>query len=171
VIPPDIDSQHEEYSMNNSQRSWLLGLAAATALLSPGCSPKMPPVVPVSGTVYLDGKPLPLACIEFVPDLKDFGAESNSYAITDEEGRYSLTFGSQQISGAVTAKHRVVVTEYIPSEYRGLSAKAQQQLAEYQKKLKNRPIPDGYGVVSRTPLEVEVKKGQETYDLPLTRGR
>jgi hypothetical protein len=157
--------------MTNLQRTSLLGSAVAAILLSPGCSPKMPPVVPVSGTIYLDGKPLPLACVEFVPDLQDFGAESNSSAITDEEGRYTLICSYQQKSGAVVAKHRVVVTEYVPDELRGLSARAQQQLADYQKKLKNRPIPQSYGVVSRTPLDIEVKKGQETYDLQLTRGR
>ena len=42
-------------------------------------------------------------------------------------------------------------------------------LAVYQAKLKNRPIPDNYAVYIRTPLTVEVKAGQTTYDLQLTR--
>jgi hypothetical protein len=131
----------------------------------------MPPVVPVSGTAYLDGKPLPLAHIEFVPDLKHFGAESNSSAVTDEEGRFTLLCSHQQQAGAVVATHHVVIIEYVPDELRGFSAKAQQKLAEYQAKLKNRPIPEQYSALSRTPLTVEVKAGQETYDLQLTRSR
>ena len=144
---------------------------AFVAILAAGCSPKMPPVVPASGTVYLDGQPLPLARVEFVPDLKHFGAESNSTAVTDEEGRFTLTCNHEQKSGAVVAMHRVLVIEHIPDDLRGVSAKAQERLAQYQSRLKNRPIPEEYAIVSRTPITVEVKQGQHTYDIHLTRAK
>jgi hypothetical protein len=157
--------------MCSGYRVLSMGLALIVIVLGPGCAPKMPPVVPVSGTVYLDGKPLPLARVEFVPDLKNFGAESNSSAVTDEEGRYTLICNVQQQSGAVVATHHVLVIEHIPDELRGMSEKSQRQLVEYQAKLKNRPIPEDYSNVSKSPLTVEVKPGQATYDLHLTRGR
>ena len=91
--------------------------------------------------------------------------------MTDEQGHYTLVCSYQQQPGAVVATHHVLVIEHIPDEMRGMSAKVQQQLAIYQAKLKNRPIPDVYGTLSRTPLIVEVKAGQETYDLQLSRNR
>jgi hypothetical protein len=138
-------------------------------LLPAGCSPKLPPIVPVSGTVYLDGQPLPLAQVEFVPELKHFGAESNSSAITDEQGHFSLVCVYEQKPGAVVATHRVVVTEHIPEDMRGMNAQAQQRLSQHLAALKNRPIPDQYSTVSRTPATVEVKQNQDTYDIYLTR--
>lgn len=157
-----------------SKPSRLLRCAACAALiglalLNGGCAPKLPPIVPVSGTVYLNGEPLPFARIEFVPDLKHFGAETNSTAITDENGRFTLVCNLQQQPGAVVAAHHVTVMEHTPDEMRGMSAKAQQQLSEYQAKLKNRPIPEVYASVSQSPLTVEIKAGQSTYDLQLTR--
>lgn len=157
-----------------ARRFRLFPCAASAALLlvvSSGCDPRVPPIVPVSGTVYLDGQPLPFARVEFVPDLKHFGAETNSFAVTDENGHFSLVCMLQQQPGAVVANHHVLVMEHTPDEMRGMSARAQQQLAEYQAKLKNRPIPDFYAMVSQSPVTVEVKAGQETYDIQLTRRR
>jgi hypothetical protein len=155
--------------MTKISRCGLLAFATLGLAMTSGCTPKLPAIVPVSGTVYLDGKPLAFANIEFVPDLRDFGAESNSTAVTDEEGHYSLVCSYRQQPGAVVATHHVLVMEHIPDEMRGMSARAQKQLSEYQAKLKNRPIPDFYATLSRTPLTVEVKPGQETYDLQLSR--
>jgi hypothetical protein len=146
-----------------------LALAAGTALLGPGCANQPPAIVPAEGTVYLDGKPLPLARIEFVPELKNFGAEYNSTAVTDENGHFVLTCAINQQAGAAVATHRVVVTEHTPDDMRGMSGQAQAKLADYLAKLKNRPIPEQYGVFSKTPLTVEVKKGQTTYDVQMTR--
>jgi hypothetical protein len=142
-------------------------LVLAVALL-PGCKPKPPEIVPVEGTVYLDGQPVPLARVDFVPDLADFGAEYMSSAVTDEKGHFVLmtTAGAP---GAAVAKHKVVVAEYTPEELRGFSPAAQDRLAAYQAKLKNRPIPEQYGIAVKTPLTVEVKPGQTTYDLQLKR--
>jgi len=144
------------------------GLAALAALLTAtGCKPTPPPVVPAEGTVYLDGQPLPFAQIDFIPELKDFGAEMNSTAVSDENGKFVLKSAYQQQSGAAVATHRVLVTEFVPDDMRSMGA--QGKLAAYQAKLKNRPIPDVYAVYIRTPLTVEVKPGQTTYDLQLTR--
>ena len=87
--------------MNYLARNGGAALALVALLSSTGCSPKMPPVVPVSGTVYLDGQPLPLARLEFVPELKNFGAESNSTAVTDEAGHFTLICA--QATNAVVA--------------------------------------------------------------------
>src|SRR5262245_11504648 len=136
----------------------LAGVALAAGLA--GCSKSPPPVTEVRGQVLLDGKPLPHAQVVFQPQLKDFGAEQNSTAVTDEEGRFTLKTMADK-PGAVVGTHKVLVTEYTPENLRGMSADAQKSAAQYQAKLKNRPIPDDYGNLVQTPLQVEVKKDQQ----------
>lgn len=150
-----------------TRRTLLTGLALA--LLAPGCSTKPPAVVPVEGVVTLDGVPLPRAHVEFVPDLKDFGAEYNSSAVTDENGRFTLVCALGGQPGAAVATHKVLVTEHTPDELRGMSAQAQTDLARYMSQLKNRPIPEAYANLAKTPLTVEVKAGQGPVELKLTR--
>jgi hypothetical protein len=145
----------------------LFRFLAASLVLASGCAPKPPAIVPVEGTVYLDGQPLPQARVEFIPQLKDFGAEYNSSAITDENGHFVLTCALGQQPGAAVATHKVLVTENTPDDLRGMGAQA--KLAEYLAKLKNRPIPDGYGVLSKTSLNVEIKPGQGPVELKLSR--
>lgn len=144
-------------------------LAIGLACLAVGCSPSPPVVVPLEGTVTLDGAPLPCARVEFVPDLKQFGAEYGSTAVTDENGRFVLVCTLGKRPGAVVSTHKVLVTEYIPDELRATTPATQAKLAEYQARLKNRPIPDQYGSLARSPLTVEVKEAG-TRDLKLTRG-
>jgi hypothetical protein len=142
---------------------------AALCLSAAGCGKQSPPpVTEAGGVVLLNGNPLPNAQVQFVPDLSGFGAELNSTAITDEQGRFQLTCAKDQQAGAVVAKHRVVVTD-APSKYRGPSAEAQAGYASYVKTLKNRPIPEQYGSVGGTPLRVEVKADQKEYKIELTR--
>lgn len=152
-----------------NRRALAAALAAASALLIPRCAPKPPAIVPVEGTVYLDGKPLPMAQVEFVPQLKDFGAEYNSSAVTDEKGHFVLVCAYGQQPGAAVATHKVLVTDHVPDDMRGMSGQAQARLSGYLAKLQNRPIPEPYAVLSRTPLTVEVKPGQATYELQLSR--
>ena len=55
----------------------------------------------VSGTVYLDEKPLPNAHVEFQPDQG-----SPSYGTTGQEGNFTLNF-SHNRRGAIPGKHTV----------------------------------------------------------------
>jgi hypothetical protein len=146
------------------------GVGLVTVLTLSGCRKSPPPVVEVEGTVLLDGKPLPQAQVEFAPQLSNFGAELNSTGITDDKGHFTLTCSLGGQSGAVVAKHRVLVTEPpTPDEYRSQDPKTLARYKQYLEKLTNRPIPAAYGNLAKTPLVVEVKAGQKTYDLNLTR--
>jgi hypothetical protein len=155
--------------MTSLRRAVALALAAGATLLGSGCAPRPPAIVPAEGTVFLNGKPLPMARVEFIPELKNFGAEYNSTAVTDENGHFVLICAINQQPGAAVATHHVVVTEHVPDDLRGTSGQAQTRQAEYLAKLKNRPIPEQYGVFSKTPLTVEVKPGQTTYELQMSR--
>jgi hypothetical protein len=135
-----------------------------------GCAGKKPPpVVPVEGIVYLDNRPLPFARIDFIPMVEDFGAELNSYGVTDENGRYTLTCFHGNQPGAVAAEHRVLISEHTPDDVRGGDANSQKRMTEYVAKLKNRPIPREYSELSQQKVTIEVKAGQTTYDIRLTR--
>src|SRR5262249_24019115 len=60
--------------------------------------------VPISGTVYIDGKPLAMGAIQFVPD----GARASGSAI-DSQGHFALSCYTQG-DGAVVGKHKVRIT-------------------------------------------------------------
>lgn len=62
-----------------------------------GCSratTSAPALVPVSGTVTLDGKPLVGAMVRFTPQQGTIGAEA--FGTTDVDGRYSLTHRTEK---------------------------------------------------------------------------
>jgi hypothetical protein len=73
-------------------------------LLFAGCSDGKPTRVPVSGTVLIDGKPLTMGSVQFVPA----GARPSGSAI-DKEGRFVLTC-YEHGDGAVIGSHRVRIT-------------------------------------------------------------
>jgi hypothetical protein len=148
----------------------LAGLALGVVLALPGCRKVPPPVADAEGTVLLDGKPLPQAHVEFVPELSNFGAEMISTAVTDDQGHFHLTCTYKDQPGAVVGKHHVIVMEPpTPEEFRSQDPQVQAKRDQYQAKLKNRPIPTDYGTLSTTPLVVEVKADQKSYELRLTR--
>lgn len=135
--------------------SCLLMLVAS--LLAVGCSNKEKIVlVPVEGKLMMDGKPVPLAKIDFMPEFKGHGAESNSYAITDDKGQFVLLYGAGE-PGCAIATHRVVINEApVTADMRGQDEASQNRLAAYNNSLKNRPLPLNYQSYSSTPLKIEI---------------
>ena len=131
------------------------GLLLACLLVA-GCSGKEAIVlVPVEGKLMMDGKPVPLARIEFMPEFKGHGADANSYAITDEIGQFVLARGVER--GVAIATHRVVINEAPPPEgTRGQDDASQAKLEAYTSTLKNRPLNTRYQTYSSTPLRVEI---------------
>lgn len=131
-------------------------LTACVVTICLGCSGKETIVnVPIEGTLLIDGKPLPLAQVEFMPEFKGHGAQANSFGITDDKGKFKLMNGGEV--GAAIATHRVVVTDAPPpGDTRGQDEASQQRLSTYMNNLQNRPIPVMYQTYTSTPLRVEV---------------
>jgi hypothetical protein len=76
----------------------------ATLLLLTGCGDGKPTRVPISGKVLIDGQPLTLGAIAYVPQ----GARPSGSAI-DKNGHFELScYG--HADGAVLGAHRVMVT-------------------------------------------------------------
>jgi hypothetical protein len=134
----------------------------------PGCAHRLPPIVPAKGTVTINGKPLPNAKVTFVPMLEHFGAESNSTAVTDENGEFTLTCAYNNQPGAVVGKHVVLITEPpMPENLR--NEQNDRVIDAYRAKLGNRPIPPDYSAVGKSPINIEVKEGQTEYKVELKR--
>jgi len=135
------------------------------AVLVGGCARKPDPVlVPASGVVTLDGKPLGHVLVRFSPAERGLSAAWISEGTTDNEGRYELV--SPMGPGAVTGTHRVTVSEGgVPDEIRDDQGK----VAAWLGKLAGRPLPGRYGTIATSPLEVAVGPSGAGVDLDLAR--
>ena len=134
-------------------RRWTVAgsvLLAALGLAASGCGRGSgPKVVPVSGTVTIDGKPAANIAVVFQPIATGKGeAGMGSTGVTDAQGRFTLTLtGSDKRPGAVVGKHRVT--------FSGQAA----QRAETDDTVKlgpPDPVPPKY---REKPLEFEVPAG------------
>src|SRR5207253_3575408 len=129
-----------------------------------GCTKTPPPVTEVEGIVLLNDKALPNAHVEFIPDLPNFGAELNSTGATDEKGNFKLTCNWKGQPGAVVATHWVIVADQaVPENLRHQDAETQRKLQQFLSKQVNRPIPEEYASVGKTPIRIEVSADQKTY--------
>jgi hypothetical protein len=83
---------------------------AAIAAVFVGCGGSEK-VVPVSGVVKLDGKPLANAYVSFQPTAATGSSKAGigSYGVTDASGKYSLKTADNDQSGAVVGPHRVEI--------------------------------------------------------------
>lgn len=85
-------------------------LLLLTLLAGAGCGKS--DVVPVSGTVTLDGSPLARATVVFEPDSDAKEPGPGSTGVTDENGRFTLQIATTNAPGAIVGKHRVRITAY-----------------------------------------------------------
>jgi hypothetical protein len=83
-------------------------LIATGLVLALGCGGR---VAPVSGTVTLNGQPLPNALVSFQPIAPEGGkaAGPGSTGTTNEKGEFSLKTAAGQ-TGAYVCKHRVIIS-------------------------------------------------------------
>src|SRR6478609_3425971 len=85
-------------------------LTVAYVLVVAGCGAE---VVPVSGRVTLDGKPLADAVVTFQPRAGGDAAKSptsGSVGHTDQDGRYNLRLIAPDQSGAAVGEHTVTIS-------------------------------------------------------------
>jgi hypothetical protein len=143
-------------------------LLAATLLVAGGCGdPAPPPLTAVSGTVTIDGKPVPSALVTFYPLFEGFGGEVIAEGITDAQGRYTLACPLGE--GGCVGRHKVTVADApSPDDTREQSVEAQRRMQAFLRTLTNRPIGRAFGTLATTPLEVEVTAEGGDYDLQLT---
>jgi hypothetical protein len=84
-------------------------LTAVVAAFAAGCDGGK--VASVSGTVTLDGKPLPNVHVNFQPIAEGMNAAGpGSHGKTDADGHYTLEVVGENRNGAYVGKHRVEIT-------------------------------------------------------------
>lgn len=83
---------------------WLLALV--------GCSQEPYEVAPVSGRITVDGDPLEECQIRFQPvsSSDSINPGPGAFAVTDQDGRFTLRTINPVRPGAVVGKHRVWLT-------------------------------------------------------------
>ncbi len=96
-----------------SQACHLGATAILLAVACAGCSPSPFNLVPVSGSVSLDGQPLAGGIVNFQPIVAGPGANAGpgSTARIGPDGRYTLATIRGE-PGAVVGKHRVKIYSY-----------------------------------------------------------
>lgn len=68
-------------------------------------------LAPVSGKVTLDGSPLVNVTVFFQPEKSGEEKAPDSFGRTDQDGRYTLEVVTDDRSGAVVGKHKVLITK------------------------------------------------------------
>ena len=150
--------------MRRSSRSgfWCLCVFASVGVFAGGCGRgvKLPPLAEVSGTVTLDGKALPGATVQFIPDEAKGTKGPPAQGVTDENGHFELT--TLRRKGAPVGFHKVAVEARRPR--RGPTDTQPPSL-----------IPLTYNDPKKSGLSFEVKKlnkGEKNeFNLPLTSAR
>ena len=120
--------------------------AALLVLASAGCSEERPGRTPVTGRVLIDGNPLTVGTIRFIPE-----DARQSSATIGADGRFTLTC-FEPGDGAVLGRHRVVVA-------------AVEHLSEEAIKWH---APKKYADTQTSGLEVEIAGATEDLTIELT---
>lgn len=125
------------------------------SLLLAGCGGSKYETAQVSGTVRMNGKPLPNAAMTFQP----VGGGMASVGVTDQDGRYTLEFYDSGQSGAVVANHRVVIRTHRRSNTEDTSS-------DISNPNLRDPIPQRYNDNTELTMEVPAE-GTDSADFDL----
>jgi len=135
--------------MNNRRsgghRALWVGSALLLAALA-GCSSGGPDIVPVSGRVTRNGKPVPFVTVYFQPT-----SGRPSLGNCDADGRFKLGYTREQ-DGAKVDTHTVYVV-YFPE---GSAGPAPPDFKDIYAK---------YGTPELSPLKIEVKKAMKDLEI------
>jgi hypothetical protein len=135
-----------------SFRNGIVCLVAVSILTGCGGSSDRPELATVTGTVYMDDKPLPHVWVLFNPTT----GGRTSMARTDESGKYKLMY-LEGAEGANIGTHNVVIMTYHEDEIEEIKLNTGQPVKD--------PIPARYNVQST--LTEEVKQGENVIDFRL----
>lgn len=93
----------------SSQRMWFLvaTIAALFSVLS-GCGAGGPELIPVSGTVRMDGKPLADAQVRFIPEVQGSEPARPTIGRTKADGTFVLEYSTER-QGVLPGKYRVLI--------------------------------------------------------------
>ncbi len=137
----------------------ICALCLAASLSGCGGEPR-PEFGSVSGVVRINGRPQPKLLVRFAPDPeKGNGLPASATGTSDAEGKYSLKyeFRGEEGEGAPVGWHRVSVIDTAV----GHTPQGQQP--------KPSAVPYQYSNPSTSPITKEVKSGDQTIDIDISR--
>jgi hypothetical protein len=160
------------HSPAQSLNALFFGRFGCLVVLLAGCGKNpLGPVVPVSGKVTLNGKPLPAALVTFVPDpSKGNKVQASVFALVGTDGEYHLLTTTREEAGprtgAPTGWYRVKVAPAMPANLPVPGGPPGKSVAST---VKLSSIPARYQDANTTPISVEVRESAqaESYDLKL----
>lgn len=122
-----------------------------------GCKSNEPKIVPVTGVITRNGRPVANVTIHFRPDKG-----RPSWGRSDDDGHYTLNYERGR-DGAVEGTHKVYV------EFRPRSPDEESLIAEGKIKLPQdrKAILDKYGNQAEPAISIEVTPGKTSYDIAL----
>ena len=140
--------------------AWLwLVVAVAGCVGSPS---NLPQLVPVSGTVMLDGEPLSGAVVTFIPTESTRGTGANGY--TDTAGKYEIV-ANHGGKGAPEGTYKVLIAKLVMPD--GSDFPINSNIAPLDSPARQ-ILPARYSEVNQTELTATVRDGANTIDFPLT---
>lgn len=148
----------------------LFGAIVVCALLFPtlaGCGSggrSLPELVPVTGTVTLDGEPISDLGVTFLPVGSTGGTGSSG--VTDASGTYELKSEGQ--TGAPVGEYTVICSKFV-TEDGSLFVSGPDGLSPIEADAKEL-IPPQYSQVDLTELKATVPAGGGTIDFKLASG-
>ncbi len=128
-----------------------VALLSGVVVIGCGRGSDLPPMAKVSGTVTLNGQPLPRGTVQFVPDIARGTEGPSGVGLIDENGHYGIT--TTGVNGAIVGRHKI-------------SVEAEQEYDETAISMGPSLIPRRYNNPETSGLAAEVKKGEEN-EIPL----
>lgn len=146
---------------NNLRRASLL--AALLGLTIVGCGEEGPNLVPVKGTVMMNGKPFAEADLTFVPDPSNKDVTPGSDK-TGPEGTYTARFNSR--FGLAPGKYKVLISKKaeLPP---GIELPPEMKMDPVQQQmmgLRKETLPKKYSEATESTEMIEVGDAGGTYD-------
>ena len=132
-------------------------------LVITGCGPRPIKTEKVTGTVTLDGKPLPGATVGFIPKSTSEG--NSGYAVTDDDGKFVLqtTLGAAG-AGTTVGEYSVTVTKTDMIKT-GTGKNDEGKVIDIQQPKDILPLV--YANPTKSPFQVTVQSGENTFDFEL----
>lgn len=137
----------------------VLFTALALGLFIAGCS-NQPELVPVTGKVTMNGKPLGNVKVDFQPDPDKGTTGQGSTGTTDADGNFKLLFQTDK-PGVILGHHRVIIVDLEPygNVFVGRGDYRTDAPGGPKETPKKSRVPDQYSKLANTPFKQEVTKG------------
>ena len=134
-----------------------------------GCNGRAnPDVVPGGGILTANGKPMNNVEIRFIPTQEGLDGNFIAKGVSDENGKFVLSFPGEDGSGVVVGENKVILLEGpMPEGARGQSEESQKEAVAFARGLKFRPIPRHYSSLSESPLSFSVTADKSEFEIDI----